>query len=133
MLRQPLVILGTLLAIVVSGCGAEAAIDGRALADAVGTRLSITIDRERPPAGSPVLAGLRATYSGGENGESVTVLDFYSASSRDQALGGSTDGGPNLLVLRRGNVVVLYRHGTPGSPDRSAALRDLLADAPRTS
>ncbi len=130
MRRSSAPILGTLLAIILSGCGQKPEVDARALTADLTGRLSIPFDREPPPPGSPGLANLRATYSGAASGQRLTVLDFYAATSTQQVIGAGTAPARPQLVLRRRNLIVLYERTAATAPDRSAVVRAALAAAP---
>lgn len=117
----------------VSGCGSLATsqrVDLAPLRDVVRDDLGQDMRRVTPPLSQPGLPLLRATFTGGIPGEQVTVLEFYEPGGTEAVLAGVRSF-PDVAVMRRHNVVVLYEH-TDG-PDLRAALQRALTTAPLTS
>lgn len=84
----------------------------------------ISLTERSPPAGNPGLPELRTTLSGRAHGEWITALVFFETAGATRMVGRG-DRVPGLTVLRRHNVVVIYR-ASVAAHDKSPQLRQAL-------
>lgn len=111
----------------------ERLIDGQLIARRLQNSLGLRFMATLPAPVAITLPDLVASYSSRSLGQRILIVAFDSPAATRQITGGlNRVPQAKFRVIKRENMVILYKHG-PGTPDLSDELASVLDDAPLTS